>query len=108
MASGYLRYKKQYVEKLPVKAVPPQRQAPIVGAVKELHRLVGERDRLAGREGTDRWHEVDESIRRQDEAIDAMIFRLYGISDAAGRIIRRDVPEATVGVAAAARSRGSP
>ena len=109
VASGYLRYKKQYVEKLPVKAVPPQRQAPIVGAVKELHRLVGERDRLAGREGTDRWHEVDESIRRQDEAIDAMIFRLYGISDAAGRIIRRDVPEATVGVAAAAaRSRGSP
>lgn len=105
VAAGYLRYKKQYVEKLPVKAVPPKRQASIVRAVKELHRLVRKRAGMAGAEGTDRWREVDESIRRQDEAIDGMISRLYGLNDAAGRAIRKAVPPASVRVGAAPRAR---
>ena len=106
VAGGYLRYKKQYVEKLPVKAVPPRRQAPIVGAVREMHRLVRKRGGMAGREGTDKWREIDESIRRQDEVIDGMISRLYGLGDAVGKAIRRDVPGAAVRIGAAPRARG--
>ena len=33
VASGYLRYKKQYVGKLPLGAVPPRRRDPIARAV---------------------------------------------------------------------------
>ena len=105
VAGGYLRYKKQYVEKLPLRAVPPRRQAPIVRAVKELHRLVGKRDRMAGSEGTDRWREVDDAIRRQDEVIDGMVFRLYGIDGETGAAIRREVPDAAVRIGPAARRR---
>ena len=105
VAGGYLRYKKQYVEKLPLRAVPPRRQAPIVGAVRELHRLVGKKRRMAGSEGTDRWREVDDAIRRQDEIIDGMVFRLYGIDDDTGASIRREVPDAAVRIGTAARKR---
>lgn len=108
VAGGYLRYKKQYVEQLPVRAVPPKRQAPIARAVGEMHRLVEKRGGMAGSEGTDRWLEADESIRRQDEAIDGMIFRLYGIDDATARAILQEVPDATVGIGAPRRARGGP
>ena len=106
VASGYMRYKKQYVEKLPLRAVPPGRQAPIVKAVKEMHRLVGRRGRMTGSEGTDRWREADDAIRRQDEIIDDMVFRVYGIDGKTGGAIRREVPGATVRIGTVARKRG--
>lgn len=106
VAGGYMRYKKQYVEQLPIRAVPPKKQAPIAEAVREMHRLVKKRSGMAGSEGTDRWREVDESIRRQDEAIDVMIFGLYGIDAATAGAIRRDVPDAAVRIGAARRARG--
>lgn len=107
VASGYLRYKKQYIGRLPLRAVPPRRQDPIARAVLEMHRLVGGRQGMAGSEGTDRWLEVNDAIRRQDEAIDGLVFRLYGIDGDTGSAIRRDVPDAAVRIGAAAQGRAA-
>ena len=108
MAGGYLRYKKQYVERLSLRAVPPRRQASIARAVLEMHRLVEKRGSMAGSEGADRWREVDDAIRRQDEAIDGMVFRLYGIDGETERAIQREVPDAAVRIGAPARSAAGP
>ena len=108
VASGYMRYKKQYVGKLPLRAVPPRRQDPIARAVLEMHRLVRNRQGMAGGEGTDRWLETSEAIRRQDEAIDGLVFRLYGIDGDTGSAMRREIPDAAVRTGAAAQRRAAP
>lgn len=59
----------------------------------------------AGGEVTAKRREVW-SIRRQDETIDGMISRLYGLNDVADRAIRKDVPPPSVHVGAAPRARG--
>ena len=73
-----------------------------------MHRLVGDRQRMAGSKGTGRWLEMTDAMRRQDEAIDGLVFGLYGIDGDTGSAIRRDVPDAAARIGAAAQRRAAP
>ena len=78
---GYLRWKTQYMEKMPIPNASETDRATLIGLVQKQLATHAE---LAGLEATasDRRFELKEAVAKTDKQINTLVAGLYGIDEA--------------------------
>jgi hypothetical protein len=83
---GFLRWKRQYMEQLPIRTInfddpaDKARHDKMVALVETMLRL--KREHAAETQVfSDKRHEIKEEIERTDRQIDALVYELYGLTD---------------------------
>ncbi len=90
---GFLRWKRQYMAPLPIRTINPSDSADramhdeMVALVERMLRLHGEKEQAGARPAG----ELEGDIRRTDAAIDALVYRLYGLTDEEIKIVEGTV-----------------
>ncbi|HRF94999.1 MAG TPA: hypothetical protein PLZ51_07390, partial [Aggregatilineales bacterium] len=75
---GYLRWKAQYMEKMPIPTATDEQRATLIGLVQKqlsYHAELAELEKNA----SDRRFELSEKIAKADSAIDDLVAGLYGV-----------------------------
>lgn len=89
-SGGFLRFFRQYVEQLPIRTINPSDPTDqamhdrMVALVERMLSLHEEKGQNAGARSV---AEVDAEIRRTDAEIDALVYRLYGLTEEEIRIV---------------------
>ena len=77
---------KKYMNKLPIKVVDPTEQQSIISLVDKILTF-SKRLNEIGDKRTDERAKIEEEIKKTDAEIDALVYEIYGITDAEKKII---------------------
>ncbi len=86
MGGGYLRYRTEFLEQLPIKIIPETDQQPLITLVDKMLSLNKRLNEL-GDKKTDERAKIEKEIKKTDAEIDEMVYKIYGITDEEKRII---------------------
>lgn len=86
MGGGYLRYRTEFLEQLPIKIVPEPQQRPLVKLVNEMLALNKRLNELGDKQTNER-QKIEEEIKKTDAEIDELVYKLYGITGEEKKII---------------------
>ena len=86
MGGGYLRYRTEFLEQLPIKKVSKDKQNQFV---ERVDRIISLKKRLCeiGDKKTDERQRIEEEVKKTDAEIDELVYKLYGITEPERKII---------------------
>ncbi len=90
MGGGYLRYRSEFLEQLPFKIVTESHQQPILKLVDRMLSLNKQLQSL-GDKKTAQTAKLEEEIKRTDQEIDELVYKIYGITEEEKKIIEESL-----------------
>lgn len=83
---GYLRFRKQFLEQLPMKITPKSQQQPLIKFVDKM-RFLNKRLNEIGDKNTAETAKLKEEIQKTDDKIDELVYKIYGLNKKEIKII---------------------
>jgi len=83
MGGGYLRYRTEFLENLPIKIASTAQQQKIVELAEKMLSL----NKQLGDKKTDERTRLEEEIKKTDSEIDELVYRIYGITESEKKVI---------------------
>lgn len=89
MGGGYLRYRTEFLEQLPVKILSEKEQQPLIKLVDKMLSLNKKLSEMKAK--TDERAKLEEQIKKMDSEIDKLVYKLYGITEEEKKIIEESL-----------------
>ena len=90
MGGGYLRYRTEFLEQLPIKKVSKDKQNQFEEGIDMIISLKKRLNEI-GDKNTDARQRIEEEIERTDAEIDELVYKLYGITEEEKKVIEESL-----------------
>jgi predicted metallopeptidase len=96
ISGGYLRFRKQFLEQLPIPIVDfsnPKKKTLHNKIVELVNKILSLNKRLneIGDKKTDQSHKIEEDIKKTDAEINELVYQLYGITEEEKKVIEESL-----------------
>lgn len=92
MGGGYLRYRTEFLEQLPIRVASQNSLSTLVSLVDKMLSL-NERLNEIGDKMTDERAKIEKEIKKTDDEIDELVYEIYGITEKEKKIIEESLAE---------------